>query len=240
MAKAEPFNPTVQRGTFRAAGKGSDVLGLGSGAPAAYSKGDAISASSPCLLPDAIVDAIHRCVTDAGRVADSDQYYENVLKEVPAVAYLEMVAIVATLTQIDTLHYAVGWPLTSCPAATSSPSSSLTAPPKLLALGQECYPHVARVPTVPLNNATHPLTMQIYYGKQEQPTKEVSPWKVPNILRMLSGTPGDHETFVRSVGAMYVMDLNPDEDDDGKGKSITRVQMELLATKTSQVNDCAY
>ena len=57
---------------------------------------------------------------------------------------------------------------------------------------------------------------------------------------MLSGTPGDHETFVRSVGAMYVMDLNPDEDDDGKGKSITRVQMELLATKTSQVNDCAY
>ena len=30
-----------------------------------------------------------------GRVADSDQYYENVLKEVPAVAYLEMVAIVA-------------------------------------------------------------------------------------------------------------------------------------------------
>lgn len=57
---------------------------------------------------------------------------------------------------------------------------------------------------------------------------------------MLSGTPGDHETFARSVGAMYVMDLNPDEDDDGKGKSITRVQMELLATKTSQVNDCAY
>lgn len=36
------------------------------------------------------------------------------------------------------------------------------------------------------------------------------------------------------------MDLNPADDENGKGKSINRAQMELLATKTSQVNDCAY
>lgn len=34
--------------------------------------------------------------------------------------------------------------------------------------------------------------------------KEMSPWKVPNILRMLSGAPSDHVTFVRNVGTMYV------------------------------------
>ena len=159
----------LYKGVFVVAAKGGTLLGMAASAPAApFAKGAAASGGSAAFtLQDAIVDAIHRCVTDASRVADSDQYYENVIKEVPAGAYIEMVAIVAALTQIDTLHYAVGWPLTPCP--TSAPlTSSQPTPPKVLALGQECRPHVARVPTVPLNNATHPLTQMIYYGKAEK------------------------------------------------------------------------
>jgi hypothetical protein len=85
------------------------------------------------------------------------------------------------------------------------------------------------------------LTQQIYYGSTGKPDKEPSPWKVPNILQMLSGCPSDHMNFVLNVGSMYVMDLQPGAGGSkGKGKAISRAQMELLATKTSQVNDCAY
>jgi hypothetical protein len=151
LSKAESFNSEVQRGRFRAAGKGGSIPGLGTTAAASaapYAVGDA----TPCILPDVVIDVIHRTVTDAGRVADSDQYYEAVVKEMEEGAYLETIAIVAMLTQIDTLHYAVGWVLTQCPAFETADVAAFR-PPKQLALGQECRPHVARVPTVPLNNA---------------------------------------------------------------------------------------
>ena len=55
------------------------------------------------LLHPAVVDAIHRCVHDPGRVANSEQYYRNVTEAIGANGvgeYIEMVAVTACLTQV--------------------------------------------------------------------------------------------------------------------------------------------
>ena len=62
-------------------------------------------------------------------------------------------------------------PYTPVPTAASM---SGAAPSRHLAEGQECYPHVARVPTVPFDKATHPLTQTIYYGEASHPAAAAS------------------------------------------------------------------
>jgi hypothetical protein len=63
-------------------------------------------------ISPALVDSIHRAVTDAGRVADSDEYYERLVPAMmEAGTYIEMVAIVATLTQVLLLHYSTTPPM---------------------------------------------------------------------------------------------------------------------------------
>ena len=60
---------------------------------------------------------------------------------------------------------------------------------------------------------------------------------VPNILKMLSAVPLTHATFARNLAAMYLGNLNTN---NMGGRAINRSQIELLATKVSQLNVCAY
>ena len=153
--------------------------------------------------------------------------------QLAAGAYVEIVAIVATLTQIDTFYFALGMPY---PAIPEPDTTSSAAPSQNLALGQECYAHVARVPTVPFTNATHPITQSIYYG-EAVPAAQNKRKMIANIMKVLSACPGDHQTFMSNVMAMYITNLHPTFSGE---RSISRPHMELLATKVSQLNDCAY
>ena len=50
---------------------------------------------------------------------------------------------------------------------------------------------------------------------------------------MLSAAPSDHFSFVMNASAMYIMDMRPGMGVDGR--AINRPQVELLATRTSQL-----
>ena len=69
------------------------------------------------------------------------------------------------------------------------------------------------------------------------PVPAKKPKYFPNIMKCLSAAPSDHMVFMRNVTSMYISDLRPDA---AGGRSISRAQIELLATKTSQLNNCAY
>jgi hypothetical protein len=78
-------------------------------------------------------------------------------------------------------------------------------PPKILALGQPCYPHIARVPTVPFDQASHPLTSLVYYRAPDAALDDAARGldkSTPNIMKMLSGVPSDHMNFIMTAGGM--------------------------------------
>lgn len=56
-------------------------------------------------------------------------------------------------------------------------------------------------------------------------------------MKMLSASPSDHLTFMLQTTAMYTADLRPAA---SGGRAISRAQMELIATRVSQLNKCAY
>ena len=62
-------------------------------------------------LPDGVVEAIHRLVTDAGRITN------NWLRslDIEETHYVEIIGVIAVLTGLDTLHRALGQPLHSLP-----------------------------------------------------------------------------------------------------------------------------
>ena len=117
-----------------------------------------------CTLPRAAIDVIHRCVNDSGRAADGHTWYTNATAKIGAGAYVELVALAASLTQVDTFMYALGLPLDPIPALTTA-AAAAPPPPRVLALGQATHVDVdAQVPTVPYFDATDPITKMLYYG----------------------------------------------------------------------------
>lgn len=200
---------------------------------------------SGCTLPRAAIDVIHRTVNDSSRAADGHAWYTNVTAQIGAGVYVELVALTASLTQVDTFVYALGLPLRPVPALTTA-AAAAPQPPRVLALGQPTHVNVdARTPTVPYFQATDPITKMLYYGTpagyaahpMDIPVPAKKPKYFPNIMKCLSAAPSDHMVFMRNVTSMYLSDLQPDA---SGGRSISRAQIELLATKTSQLNNCAY
>lgn len=190
---------------------------------------DGYTTFNGCTLSPVEIDLIHRIVVDPGRMANAEEYYQNVTSMLEPGAYVEIVGIVALMTHVDTFSYGIGRPLTAIPTA----PMSTDIPEKIIGLGQECIADLAgRVPVVPVTNATNPLTKLVYENFSNGKNMGV-----PNILKMLSAVPLTHATFARNLAAMYLGNLNTN---NMGGRAINRSQIELLATKVSQLNVCAY
>ena len=77
-------------------------------------------------LAPAVVEAVHRLVTDAGRI--TERWIQSLLTggEMPALEeteYVEIVGVIAMITALDVLHQALGLPLRDLPApAAGSPN----------------------------------------------------------------------------------------------------------------------
>lgn len=167
---------------------------------------------------EVVLDAVHRIATDPGRL--TRRWFDEVVPAaLDAPAYVEAVAVVATVTALDTFARALGTPTRPLPAARPGDPGGQAPPEAVL--------DDAWVPTLPPEAAAGALAS--HYARLPV---------VPGIYHALSLVPDEQVAFLDLACAMYV----PHEDlyDFEAGRSLSRAQLEVVSTTVSSLNDCHY
>ncbi|MEM8766564.1 MAG: alkylhydroperoxidase-related (seleno)protein [Pseudomonadota bacterium] len=171
-------------------------------------------------LPEAIVDAVHRITTDPARLTErwvksklSDSFTEG--------HYIEAVSIITCVISIDTLHRALGLPLEPLPVP--EPGEPDAYRPAGAALD------VAWLPMIYPENLTD-READIYFGAPQMGHVIRAMSLVPEAVRQLNALSTAHYLPTPEVGDMGADGL----------LSLSRMQTELVAARTSIKNDCFY
>ncbi len=170
-------------------------------------------------LPELVVDAVHRVVTDQTRITQT-YVDDNAAKGLSKGAYVELVGIVVAVFSIDEFHRALGIPVETLPEARPGAPSQY-APVHL-------SEDIGFVPTVPPEGAVG---------------EEADLWPTgfaANVVRALTLVPNALREW-RAIAAVQYIALEKMRDyfkDDSR--SINRLQMELVAGRVSAVNECFY
>jgi hypothetical protein len=170
-------------------------------------------------LPARAVDAVHRVITDAGRITRT-WIEENDRNGLAKAAYVELVGIVVAVFSIDEFHRAMGVALEPLPA------------PEPGAISRHLPAHLSDdigfVPTVPPAGAVGP---------------EADLWRgdrVANVVRALSLAPDALRDWRSIAGAQYLSFKEMTNFDQNTDRSLNRMQMELVAARVSAINECFY
>lgn len=170
-------------------------------------------------LPDRVVDAVHRIITDQNRITRAfvdDNAANGLSKE----AYVELVGIVVTVFSIDEFHRALGMPLQALPESKSG-EPSFERPTTLV-------DDMGFVPTMPADGAT---------GENADLWL---PESAANVVRALSLVPDAVRGWQQIAGAQYLSLQGMQNFVQDDNRSINRMQMELIAGRVSSVNECFY
>ena len=174
------------------------------------------------LAPE-IVDVIHRIVTDPGRLAKS--WYERVMSQgsLTPEQYVELVSVTVQMNALDVFARAVGSERAELPAAVDgAPTQQRPATAKV---------EGAWVPQIPVGEAGGDDWAALYAGSEF----------VPQIGRALSLVPAE-VVALNDVAHSHYMDIkhvgDPKYSEPGRG--LDRLQMELIASRVSAVNECFY
>ena len=170
-------------------------------------------------LPEAVVDAAHRIVTDQGRITRS--YVEdNAAAGLPKPAYVELVGIVVAVFSIDEFHRALGLDLEPLP--TPQPGAITRYQPAMLS------EDIGYVPTVPPDGAV---------GEEADLWP---PMRTANVVRALSLVPNALRDWRAIASAQYLSFAGMQNFVKDEARSLNRMQMELIAGRVSAVNECFY
>lgn len=170
-------------------------------------------------LAPAAVEAIHRLVSDAGRITEKwviSLRSDNGLSEP---AYVEIIGVIAVLTALDKLHQALGLPLRALPAALPG------EPARQLPRGAKR--NLAWVSTL---------------APEDVGAGEPNPYPVhgdKNIHRGLSLVPREVFNFFDLDVELYLKD-HEIRDFEHDFRAIGHAQIELIAGRTSALNGCYY
>jgi hypothetical protein len=170
-------------------------------------------------LPAAAIEAVHKIVTDPGRL--SKEWLTGLLADGLAdAAYVEIVSVLTTVISIDDVHRGLGLSLGQLPTAEAG------EPERRRPAG--AADEGAWVETVPAD-ALDPEDADLYGGR---------PFAA-NVIRALSLVPPAVRTLDELHGAHY---LSYDEMQmmTGLDRSLSRPQLELVAARVSAVNECFY
>jgi alkylhydroperoxidase family enzyme len=179
--------------------------------------------AGPGELAPEIVDVIHRIITDPGRLAKS--WYERVMSEryLSEERYVELVSVTVLINALDVFALAIG--LDRLMLSEPTPG----APTKL-------RPATARiegawVPQIPAGEEGGEDWTALY-GDRDY---------VPQIGRALSLVPDEVMMLNALSGAHYmVLDHVSDPTYSEPDRSLDRLQMELVASRVSAINECFY
>ncbi|MEJ2086943.1 MAG: alkylhydroperoxidase-related (seleno)protein [Gammaproteobacteria bacterium] len=176
--------------------------------------------SVPSVLDASVIDTIHRITTDPARLTE-DWVAGRITEAFGYGHYIEMVSVIVTVISIDTLHRALGLPLEPLPAPVPGDPDRYRPP--------GAARDVAWVPMIYPENLTE-REDDIYFGAP----------RVGHVIRALSLVPDAVRWLARLSEAHYVS--MPEVMDFGASGHLTlsRPQIELVAARTSRVNDCFY
>ena len=170
------------------------------------------------VLSDEIVDAVHRVVTDQSRITKS--YIEgNIEKGFSEEHYVELVGIVVNVFSIDEFHRALG------------------LKPEVLPQPEEGEPnqyrpaqvehHTAYVGMIPPDGAV---------GHEA----DLWPERTANVLRAISLVPDAVRSWMKIANEHYLSMEAMGNFTGPNGRSINRMQIELVAGRVSSINECFY
>ena len=175
------------------------------------------------LLPGAAVEAVHRLRTDAGRLTRS--WLDRLLaggegEPRPTEAeYVEIVAVVAIVTALDTLDLSLGRPRRDLPAAKAGEPARRR--PRGAKRDLACVATLAPEDVGPDDSNPYPL-----HGDK-------------NIHRALSLVPQEVINFFDLDVELYLKD-HEIRDFDTEYRAIGHAQIELVAGRASALNGCFY
>ena len=169
-------------------------------------------------LPAVLIDVIHRVMTDAGRLSES--WYKRVIEAgLGEGEYVEAVAVVTTITALDTFDNAIGLALRPLPAPGGG------APSRHWPTGAKR--NLAWVPTV---------------APEDLSADDIDPYAKhgsASIHRGLSLVLQEVMDFFDLDIMLYMRD--EEIDDFGRDvRAISHPQIELLAGRVSALNGCFY
>ena len=173
------------------------------------------------LLPAAAVDTIHKLVSDNPRL--SKAWYDEVTtaEQMSDARYIELLGVLVHVFAVDEVHRALGLPLEPLP-------EPLPGEPSLR------RPAAARQdvswPPIVLPELADPEDADIYADMRGRPANVISALSlVPDNVRWLNDQFAAHYLSWPQMGEI-----------DKNHRTLTRPQLELLATRVSALNECFY
>lgn len=167
-------------------------------------------------LPDAAVEVIHRVATDPGRL--SRGWFDGVMASgLTDGQYVELIGVVVTLVSIDAFCRGIGAPLHPLPEPRAGEPSRRRPPQAAL--------DNAWLPMIPANGATG--SESDLWGR-----------RTGNVIRALSLVP-DEVRGLKDLSAAHYLSIDQMAN-LGAGRSIDRMQIELLAGRVSALRECFY
>ncbi len=177
----------------------------------------------PAALEPGVVDAVHRIVTDPGRLARS--WYEKVITSgaLDPERYVELVAVTVLSNALDVFARAIGVGSHVLPKAGGG------APTRVRP--QTARVEGAWVPQIPSGSEGGTDWKALYEDREF----------VPQIGRALSLVPAEVE-MLNGLSVAHYMRLDHVSDPGyvEPDRGLDRLQMELVASRVSVVNECFY
>jgi len=169
---------------------------------------------SPLLL-----DAVHRIIMDQTRIT---QHYidGNEQQGLSKPAYVELVGVAVAMFSIDEFHRAMGLPLEVLPEPGAGEPDHYQ--PEQAVTGTGFVPMISPEGTIGLEADLW------------------QPGRTANVLRALSLVPNAVRDWVALGNAQYLSFEGMSNFTQPEGRSINRMQIELVAGRVSAINECFY
>jgi hypothetical protein len=169
-------------------------------------------------LSDVAVEAIHRVVTDPGRL--SRQWFRETMNAgLSAEQYVELLGTLVALVSIDSFCRGIGVPLHPLPVPQPG-APSYYRPPG--AVQEDAW-----VPMIPVERAIG-AEADLYGGQA-----------VGNVIRAMSLVPDEVRTLC-DLSAAHYLPMGQVRDPSATAGTLNRMQMELIAGRVSALRQCFY
>ncbi len=170
-------------------------------------------------LPALAVDAVHRIVTDQGRITRR-WVEDNAGNGLSKAHYVELAGVVVNTFCIDEFNRGLGVPVEALPEP--QPGEPSNYRPEVL------VDDMGFVPTIPPEGAVG---------------NEADLWsgnRAANVMRALSLVPDGLRDWKEIAGAQYLSVEGMANFVKDENRVINRMQMELIAGRVSSINECFY
>lgn len=181
--------------------------------------GDHDAAPGSPLSP-AVIDAVHRIVTDATRL--SQTFVESLEGDgLSDGHYIELLGVTVLVVSVDAFHHAAGLDLEPLPEPVAGEPTGYRP--------AEAVHEIGFVAMLPAKES----------GKNEADLFP-GPGRAPNVLRALSLVPDCVRQLRALSAAMYIPAEQLVDVAASPGRHLDRMQIELVAGRVSAVNECFY